>query len=141
MPSDATIGHGLQFQRGDGAESEVFTTVAEVTNLSGPGMSRDTVDVTHMGTPDAFREFIAGLADPGEITLDVNFLPADSSHGDMLNDFNNRVVRNYRLIWPHTGNPQWQITGVMTGFETTAPIDDKISATFTIKVTERPVFN
>ena len=69
--SDAFIGHGTLLQRGDGGDPETFTTVAEVLNISGPSLSRDTIDVTTMDSPDEWIEFIAGLNDVGEITFDL----------------------------------------------------------------------
>lgn len=139
MASEALIGHGTLFQRGDGATpTENFTTVGEVTNLSGPGMSRDIIDVTHMETADAYREYIAGLADAGEITVEVNYIPGNASQENLIDDFEQRVKRNFKIVFPFTGNPEWAFTGVLTGFEADTPIDDKISATFTIKITEKP---
>ena len=43
---------GTQLKRGDGAGPEVFTSIADATGISGPGLSRETLDVTSHGSPD-----------------------------------------------------------------------------------------
>lgn len=64
-------GFGTQFKRGDGGGVEVFTPLADVTNVSGPGLSRETIDVTSHGSPDAWMQFIGGLKDGGEVSLEI----------------------------------------------------------------------
>ena len=79
MTTNARIGYGTLFQTGNGAVPEVFTTLAEVTNITPPKMSRDTVDATHEESPGAWREFIAGLKDGGDVSLDLNFIPGGTA--------------------------------------------------------------
>ena len=49
--------------------------LAEVTNITPPALARDMVDATHTESPQKWREFIPGLRDAGEVTLELNFLP------------------------------------------------------------------
>ncbi|MFD3352735.1 phage tail tube protein [Streptomyces fradiae] len=129
---------GTQLQRGDGGGSEVFTTIANATNISGPGLARNTIDVTSHDSPDSTMEFIGGLVDPGEVSVDINYTPA--LHDTLVEDLYDTDPRNYRLVFPDTANTTWQFAAVLTGFEASAPYDDKLSATLTFKVSGKPTF-
>lgn len=122
-----------------GGVDEIFTTVAEVTNISGPGLSMDTIETTHMESPGAFREFIASLKDPGSVSIDLNFLPSNLNQQGFTSDFLNRTRRNFRIDWPD-GLARWAFGGYVVSFEPSAAIDDKLSASAEIKVTGEPTF-
>lgn len=124
-----------------GGVDEVFTTVAEVTNISGPGLALDTIEVTHFESPDAFREFIPSLKDPGSVSLDLNFLPANLNQQGFLTDYLNRERRNFQIVWSDADATTWQFGGYVTSFEPSAAIDDKLSASAEIKVTGQPNFS
>ncbi|MEV7584388.1 phage tail tube protein [Streptomyces erythrochromogenes] len=132
-------GFGTQFQRGDGAGPEVFTALADVTNVSGPGLSRETIDVTSHGSPDAWMEFIGALKDGGEVSLDVNYDPGN--HDALIDDFDDDAPRNYRIVFPDPDTTTWAFKAVMTGFEPEAPYDDKLAATISFKVSGKPTIS
>ena len=75
MTSASIFGHGTFLQIGDGAVSEMFTTIAEVMNIDGPNLQQETVEVTSHDSTDRWREFIGGLKDGGEISFGLNFSP------------------------------------------------------------------
>jgi predicted secreted protein len=126
---------GTKLQRGDGAATEVFETVADVTALTPPGISRETLDVTSHDSTDGWMEFVGGLKDPGEISADVNYQP--SEHDAMVGDFEDVLPRNYKIVFPD--GTTWAFGALLTGFEPDAPYDDKLAATLTWKVTGKPV--
>ncbi|NUP21612.1 MAG: outer capsid protein Hoc [Streptomyces sp.] len=132
-------GFGTQFKRGDGAGPEVFTALANVTNVSGPGLSRETIDVTAHDSPDQWMEFIGGLKDGGEVSLDVNYDPAD--HDALIADFDDDAPRNYQVVFPDVDTTTWAFKAIMTGFEPEAPYDDKLAATLTFKVSGKPTIS
>lgn len=127
---------GTEFQRGDGAATEVFEPIANVTNIAGPEMSRETVDVTAHNSVDAWMEFVGGLKDGGEVSLDVNYDP--NLHDVLVGDFDDDAPRNYKLVFPVTPAVVWSIKAVMTGFSSEAPYDDKLAASITLKVSGKP---
>src|SRR5690606_39782147 len=91
-------GFGVQLQRGDGAEPEVCTAIADMPSLNPPGMSRETIDVTSHDSPDAWMEFLGGLKDPGEVSADINYQPA--LHDVLVSDFEDKAPRNYKIVFP-----------------------------------------
>lgn len=141
MSTSATIGYGTLFKSGNGASPEVFTTLAEVTNITPPGWSRDTVDATHELSPGAHREFIAGLADAGEVSIDINFVPGGTAQAALEAEkalTGSSALINRQIIFP--GGSYVTFAAIMTGYEPDAPIDDKLSATVTLKVSGVPTF-
>lgn len=53
-------------------------TILCATSLSGLGAPREQLDVTCL--EDDARSFVGGLSTPGQLTLQVNFDPANESH-------------------------------------------------------------
>jgi len=137
MVTSAIIGHGTLLKRGDGGGPEVFTTVAEVLDISGPSGSLDTVDVTNMDSPDKYKEYIAGLLDGGDVSFDVNFVNV-ASQTDILTDHQNRTKRNFEMVLPLSGNPKWSFAGFVTSFDNSEPVEGALTTSITIKITGKP---
>lgn len=141
MATSARIGYGTLFASGNGASPEVFTTLGEVTALTPPGWARDTVDATHEQSPDAHREFIAGLADAGEVSMDINYVPGGAAAASLEAEkalTGPSAAINRRITFPD--GSYMIFVGILTGVEPDAPIDDKMSASITLKVSGKPVF-
>jgi predicted secreted protein len=139
MSTSARIGYGTLFKSGNGAVPEVFTTLAEVTAITPPAMARDTVDATHELSPGAWREFIAGLKDGGEVSLDLNFVPGGTAAAAMTAelDLDGPLASiNRQIIFPDSS--YFSFVGILTAFEPDAPIDDKMAASVTFKVSGKP---
>lgn len=132
-------GFGVQLKRGDGETPEIFTAIADITNLSGPGLSRETLDVTSHGSPDGWMEFLGGLKDPGEVSADINYQPA--LHDTLVDDFDDVAPRNYQIVFPDSPATTWAFGAIITGFEPEAPYDDKAAASLTFKVTGKPTIS
>ena len=60
--------------------AETFTTIGEVGDISGPQLTRETIDVTTHDSPDDFDEYITGLKSSGEVTFKINWDPSDATH-------------------------------------------------------------
>lgn len=141
MPSTAVFGHGTLLKLHDGVST--YTTVLEVTDISGPGLSADSVELTSHDSASKFREFMAGLVDAGEISFTVNWQPAATTHGNtagLLYVAQNRLTRLWQLIWPDSGTTTYGFYAFITSLSPNAPIDDKLSADITIKITGKPTY-
>lgn len=134
MPATtAALGKNARF--GIKGSGSTYVYVAEVTNLTPPGFSRDTVEATHLESPDDFKEYIAGLADGGEATITINYAPAVS---DALMTSFLAPVDDFRVLFP-SGTVALDFSGIVTGYEIGDLVaDDKMSATFTVKATGKP---
>lgn len=127
---------GIAFERSDMNETTpTFTAIANVTNVSGPEIERETYDVTSHDSLDGWREFIGGLKDGGEVSLELNYDP--SKHDVLVADFEDSEPRDYKIVFPKNLGT-WEIKALLTGFSQEAPVDDKLSAELTFKVTGKP---
>ena len=116
--------------------------LAELTNISGPSQSMDPIEVTSHDSADQFKEFIAGLHDGGEITLEGNFIVGDTTGQiAMHTDFQATTVKTWILKWPGwASGPQFTGSGYITAFTWDFPHEGKVSFSVTIKITGKPVF-
>lgn len=57
------------------ASTAAANAVGEVTGFNGPTGQANTIDVTTLNSTR--KEFLMGLPDEGELTLDINFVPTD----------------------------------------------------------------
>lgn len=141
MTTNAKIGYGTVLAYGDGATPDNFTPMGEPTNFGGPSFSADSIDATHMQSPNGWREFIMGLIDGGEIQFDCNYLPADATQNPItgaLYIFKNRLIRNWKLTFPPSVGIAWTLPCGVTNFELDIPLDDKMGLSITLKVTGEP---
>lgn len=140
--SNAVNAFGTLLQRGNGAGSEVFTTVAEVTNITGPALSLEMIEVTNHTSTSGWKERIGGLLDAGEVGFEINFLPASGTgHGynqGLITDIANRTKRNFKIVFPDTNSTTWQFAGFVTKFSPKAPVNAQLSATVSIQITGVP---
>lgn len=133
-------GFGTQFKRATTiTPGTTYVTIANVTNISGPDRKRETIDVTAHDSPEGWMEFIGGLKDGGEVSLDINYDPAEATH-DLDDDFDDDQARNYQIvILPDTIDEYtWTLKGVMTNLGDEFPYDDKMARSMTIKVSGKP---
>ncbi len=143
MTSAAIWAYGSLLQLGDGASPEVFTSVAEITELTPPAMSRDDIDVTSHQSSDGYREFISGLRDGGEVSFKANWLPTNSTHDGttgILETFNDDVNHNWKIILPNT-LITIAFSGFLTAFEPDLPLEEQAQLSGTIKVSGKPTIS
>jgi len=137
MATQAKIGHGVLWQRATTRTGPyTFLTVGEVFSPPGYAPSKDTVDATHVESPDRFREYIAGLRDGGELEVGLNFIPGAQAYSDALTDFHSNDDWVYRTLFTDGTSIEFRLH--MTGPAHEVPLDDKMVATFGYKITGKP---
>lgn len=110
--------------------------VAEVTSLSGPSISGETIDVSNHDSDDRAREFVAGLIDGGEVSIEGNFTDTtDSLLDNIANGERIGIAVHYNGDAPKT---VFSMQGLFTALSIDAPYDDKISFSGTIKASGLP---
>lgn len=130
MASNAVAGIGTQFYR---MYDSAWERIAEVNNISGPGMEREFIEVTSLDSTGGFREYITGLRDGGQIEFSMNFTrPAFAA---MKEDFDSDNARHYLVVLPDAENTSFSFEGFCTGLPLEIPPDDKITCNVTIKIT------
>ena len=99
--------------------------LAEILDVSGPNTSRENQNVSHMGTTD-WHEFLpTKLTDAGELSVDLHFNPGTTPP---WGDANEAI----EITFPDTST--WTFQGHLSSFEPGAPLEEKMTASVTIKV-------
>lgn len=132
-----SVGDGVEVTPGD-ITTETFAAIAEIHDISGPGIELSTIEATHHLSPDATREHMASLKDLTELSFEIAFLPQDAQHSlatGFLADWKNRVRRAYRIEFTDPNATMWYVKGFVTGFEIGAPVEGLLTADVTIKLT------
>lgn len=132
MASNAVAGVGTRFLRNG-------LPLAEVNSITGPGMTRDFIDVTSLDSTGGYREFIAGFRDGGTVTLNMNFTRA--TYALMKQDFEDDEEQDYEIVLPDVDVTSVEFLGLVTELPLNIPTDDKITADVTIKVSGQVVIN
>lgn len=136
--SDAVRAYGTLLQREDGA---TFTTIAELTDISGPSLEADELDVTSHDSPNGYREYIQGLKDAGEVSIEGNFLPGNATQETLLADYESGDVVNYQIVFPDAGSTTWGFAAFVTAFEPAAGVEDVLTFSATLKLTGQPTLS
>ncbi len=132
--SAASSGFGAVFAYESAAS--VFTALAEVLSVTPPAIAVETIEVTHMGSDDGFREYIAGLKDGGEVTVNMNYVEASAT---LLQTLVLAGIETFRITFP--GSSTYTFSGIPTAFTfDDVVIDDKIAMSLTIKVSGKPTY-
>ena len=122
----------------------VDVPIAELTNIGGPSLSADTIDATSHDSlviASGYREFIQGLRNGGEISIEGNFIPANPGQVALKTDFDDGSLVAYTITFPAVMATTWTFSAIVTALETSSPFDDKASFTATLKVSGKPSLN
>ena len=131
--TDAIAGVGASLKRSDMASSPAFTAIAEVKNITGPGMSRDFIDASSLDSTGGYREFISGFRDGGELTFSMNFV--FDGYNDTKTDFESSTAVDYQIVLPDTGSTTLDFSGYVTALPLNITPDDAVTCDVTIKIT------
>jgi len=132
MASTAVAGVGTVFNRWN-TSTGAWVAVAEINSITGPTMSRDTIDVTSLDSTGGYREFITGFRNAGTVVLAMNF--TRDTYEQMKNDFESNTAQNYQIVLPDVENTGLDFEGLVTELPLTIPADDKVTADVPIQVT------
>ena len=136
MATVAVSSYGTLLKIGDGGGSEVFTTIGEVRDISGPGFALGTEEVSaHDGS--GWREFIPTLKEGGEVTFKINFNKATTQGftGGLYIDFVNKTKRNFQLVLPTTVAATAAFAAHVVGYPFDLPVEGAITADITLNIT------
>jgi len=131
MSTNAIAGKGTLFRRWNSTTS-AWENIAEVNSIEGPGMSRETIDVTDLSTTDGYRKFIGSLRDPGDLSLSMNF--KRSEYDKFKSDFENDTPQNYEIVLPDADVTTLEFEGLVSELPLAIAVDDKITSDVTIKI-------
>jgi hypothetical protein len=130
--SNAIVGPGFQLQISDASMTN-YTAIAEVQDISGPGMKTKMVSVSHQLSPSRFEEKRPSMIDAGDITFDISYVPTDSTHTGLLALQLSQAVRNWKITNPANA-VVWSGRGYVSTFSTKWPKEDRLTAALTLSI-------
>ena len=113
--------------------------IAEFVKIKWSGMKRSDIDVTHMASPDGWKEFKPGaLTDPGGLEIEIHFNP----NAVPPIQANREPIT---VTWPvppgGTVGAKWVCDGFMhEGPDPEGELDGKIVGNCKIKFSGKPTF-
>ncbi|MDR6883114.1 phage tail tube protein [Bacillus sp. 3255] len=115
-------------------------SIAQVTSITPPVMTAETIDATHLASSGGYRESIPGFKEAGEVSV-VGFFDPSDLQGQMAlyNAFQSGTIDTYTILFPSALGASWTFTGGVTGFKTTGvEVDGAIGFEATIKISGAP---
>jgi hypothetical protein len=115
----------------------VFTTVAELGDITPPGLTRNEFDATTQEKD--IDAYVLGVLRRGAFTVPVNWLPQDSTHSHstgVLKLLKDNTVTGWRIRFPAAAGGaavDWIMSGQVQGMVPKAPVDGKLSADITLR--------
>lgn len=107
----AKAGLGTLFRRWN-TTSGTWVNLAEIKTITGPTMSRETLDTTTLDTTGGDRTFVAGMRTAGTISLNMNF--TRDAYETMKDDFESDTEQNYEILLPDDDVTTLEFAGLVT---------------------------
>lgn len=138
MSDDVRRALGTKLKVGKGP-SPAPVAVAGLSSIGGLELSADTIDTTTLDSDGGYRTFIAGFKDAGEVSLEGFLIPATGKGQKELYDlFESGATEDFAIEFPPETETKWEFKGVVTGFSTSADLEDPLAFSATIKVSGKP---
>ena len=130
------IGTFLEYETTPGASPIAFTRLAEVGDIPALPHTREFVEATNQDSLNQTREYIAGLIDAEEFTVECNYLPQNATHAAVWAMFNAGTARVWRVREANT-SPEvtWTFDAIVAAFNPSMPIGDKKMLSVTLRRT------
>ncbi len=103
MATSAFLGSQTLLKLGNGASPEIFTTIGEVTSIGPIAQKKDLIEVTHLLS--TAKEFIGGLSDGQEVSIEMNYLPNNQEQRALLIAASSvTAAKDFRYVLPSGGS-------------------------------------
>lgn len=137
--SEARVGWGGSVSLSTDNTAANLQELVEVVSFGLPDESTDEVDVTHLKSPNRYKEFIAGLTDRGSVEVTLNYVPGSTTDTLISAARAAGDTRAVKFVIPDTdGTPAWEIStfAFVQGYSR-GPVSagDKIEATVRLRIT------
>lgn len=131
--SQKGFGIKLQYTTDSGT---TWTDTGAVEDATPPAISKDTYETTHHGTANGIKTFMGGLVDNGEASIDVQYDVSNTTHQALRTRAAtaHEAPQDYRFVWADSGAQVDEFSAICTGFAPANPIDDKVTATISFKL-------
>jgi predicted secreted protein len=114
------------------------TDIKELGDISGPDITRGTIDSTTHDSTGGWQEWVLGKLSAGKVTFKINWLPTDATHSygaGLLNDIVDGTLQDFDIVYTDTGTTTATFTAYVTGFKIAAPVEGMLTADVELTVT------
>ena len=133
--ADGAIGYGAEFEVQDGNQSDSdWVSLGLITSITPPSDTVDQIEITHMASPNRQKQYIAGLSDPGEMSLELNYMPGSVTDEFILDWRASGETRSSRINYPATTSLVDTFPTFVSSYVPAIPAGDKMTATLGLKV-------
>jgi len=116
--------------------SNVLTELTEVVSFTLPNGEVESLDASHLKSPNRHREYIAGMIDDGDLQVVINYIPGNATDVLIRAAKADGVTRDFMAVIPRA-TANWEVagTGTVTGWDRGEIVGDGVMrGTMTIKV-------
>lgn len=115
------------------ATPTTFTQVNNVRDYSGFDGSASEIDRTNLSS--TAKEFILGLVDPGQFTLNIDTDNNDAGQAALRAKQQSGALTNFKLVLPGAvSNLTYTFTGFVKKFSTAGGVDQKVAGSADIRI-------
>jgi predicted secreted protein len=134
MATSANISK-FKFKKATTGSPATYNDVEEVMSISGVGKNNELVDVTNFDSPAGTKEYIAGLADGSEISVECNYVPAATHQAAMISSVDAGETINFQVSYTGSSPDEtWSFAGVCLGWELQPSPTEQNKIVFTVKI-------
>lgn len=124
---------GTKLQLAGTASPITYTNTANVTSISGLGGQKGDIDITNFDS--TAKEFLTGLEDPGQVQVEINYSPSDTTQDTLWDLKESGALRTWRIRLSGTSPFNYfQFTATVQQFQVNFQTDDVVRATVTLRV-------
>ena len=105
--------------------------LAQITSVDFSGISRESVDTSHMGTVGAHTHMPVDLIENGSLDIEIHFDPDTTPP---INAVAETVVVTFPLGAGQTSAATWSFSAFMTNYKPGIPMEDIMVASCTLKI-------
>ncbi len=108
--------------------------IVDVANFELSGFERILAETSNLD--DAWATYISsGLVDGGEVSFDILYDPADTSHKAFITDMTDGSADTYTITFADTGASVWSFSAIAKSFGVTGSTKDKVIGRCVLKIT------
>lgn len=124
---------GTKLKLAGTASPVTYTSMANVTSISGLGGQKGDIEITNFDS--LAKEFLTGLEDPGQVQVEINYSPDDTTQDELWALKDSGALRTWRIqLSGASPAPYFAFTATVQQFQVNFQTDDVVRATVTLRV-------
>jgi hypothetical protein len=137
--TEARSGWGGEFHLSTDDDPANYVELEEVVSFTLPDDTIDEIEASHLKSPGNRKEYIAGMIDGGDVTVEFNYVPGSDTDLALRNARDTRTIRAVKFGIPNklgVVTHEVETFGFLKGYSR-GPIEggSKIAAQATFRIT------